>query len=85
MIGTIFALLPVNNVKFAKKFLIYFLNYKMPIFFNPNTRVHCSSENIPYQPVAWRIFSATNKNQLSIQIAKSKQSLVIITDNGEVC
>ena len=32
MIGTIFALLPVNNVKFAKKFLIYFLNYKMPIF-----------------------------------------------------
>ena len=57
----------------------------MPIFFNPNTRVHCSSENIPYQAVAWRIFSATNKNQLSIQIAKSKQSLVIITDNGEVC
>ena len=54
-------------------------------FFNPNKRVRCSSENIPYQPVAWRIFSATNKNQLSIQIPKSKQSLGIITDDGEVC
>ena len=38
---------------------------------------------MPYQPVAWRIFSA--KTELHIQIAKSKKSVGIITDYGEVC
>ena len=53
-------------------------------FFNPNTHIH-SFENLPDQPVAWRIFSATNKKPLSIQIAKPKLSLGTITDDGEVC
>ena len=74
-----------EQCKVCKEVSHIFSELQNTYFFNPNTRVHCSSENIPYQPVAWRIFSATNKNQLSIQIAKSKQSLVIITDNGEVC
>ena len=44
-----------------------------------------SSDNtdIPFQPVLWRVFSA--KTEIYIQIAKSKKSIGIITDYGEVC
>ena len=74
-----------KQCKICKEVSHIFSELQNSYFFNPNTCVRCSSENIPHQPVAWRIFGATNKNQLSIQIEKSKQSLVIITDDGEVC
>ena len=40
-------------------------------------------DEIPYQPVAWRVFSA--KTQIHIEIAKSKENMSLITDHGEVC
>ena len=80
-----FCPLSCEQCKICKEVFHIFSELQDAYSFNPNTRVHCSSENVPFQPVAWRIFSAANKNQLSIQIAKSKQSLGIITDHGEVC
>ena len=51
-------------------------------FFTPNTYMF---EDFPYQPVVLRIFRANkSENSIFIQIAKSKESLGIITDYGEV-
>ena len=49
-------------------------------FFSPRVSVF---DEIPLQPVAWRIFSA--KTEIYIEIAKSKKSAGIITAHGEVC
>ena len=54
----------------------------MLIFLTPKTEaIH--NTDIPFQLVLWRVFSA--KTEINIQIAKSKKSIGIITDYGEVC
>lgn len=49
-------------------------------FFSPRVSVF---DEIPLQPVAWRVFSA--RTEIYIEIAKSKKSAGIITAHGEVC
>ena len=49
-------------------------------FFTPKKST--DENDIPFQPVLWRVFSA---NEVYIEIAKSKKSIGIITDYGEVC
>ena len=73
-----------EQCKICKEVSHIFSELQDAYFFNPNTHIH-SFENLPYKPVAWHIFSATNKKPLSIQIVKSKLSLGTITDDGEVC
>ena len=70
-----------SHCEICKEVTHVFSELKDPHFFTPNATIF---EDLPYQPIAWRIFSV-NKSELYIQIAKSKKSLGIITDHGEVC
>ena len=70
-----------GHCEICKEVTHMFSELKDAHFFTLNATIF---EDLPYQPIAWRIFSA-NKSELYIQIAKSKKSLGIITDHGEVC
>ena len=69
-------------MKFVKRFRTFFSELKDAYFFTPKTEA-IDNTDIPFQPVLWRVFSA--KTEINIQIAKSKKSIDIITDYGEVC
>ena len=70
-----------GHCEICKEVTRMFSELKDAHFFTPNATIF---EDLSYQPIAWRIFSA-NKSELYIQVAKSKKSLDIITDHGEVC
>ena len=70
-----------GHCEICKEVTHMFSELKDAHFFTPNATIF---EDLSYQPIAWRIFSA-NKSELYIQVAKSKKSLDIITDHGEVC
>ena len=70
-----------GHCEICKEVTHMFSELKDAHFFTPNATIF---EDLSYQPIAWRIFSA-NKSELYIQVAKSKKSLDIITDHVEVC
>ena len=70
-----------GHCEICKEVTHMFSELKDAHFFTPNATIF---EDLSYQPIAWHIFSA-NKSELYIQVAKSKKSLDIITDHGEVC
>ena len=71
-----------SRCEICKEVLHVFSELKDAYFFTPKTEAIHNTE-IPFQPVLWRVFSA--KTEIKIQIAKSKKSICIITDYGEVC
>ena len=81
-----FALADVINVVFVKKCLMFFLNCKTVIFFYPKASVANNHDEIPYQPVLWRIFTSTlNKRneRFRIEIAKSIPNTGLVLDYGQ--
>ena len=71
-----------SRCEICKEVSHIFSELKDAYFFTPKTEaIH--NTDIPFQPVLWRVFSA--KTEINIQIAKSKKSIGIITDYGEVC
>ena len=76
----------VNDVKLAKKCLMYLLSYKIAIFFIPNTKVANNYEDKPYQPVMWRVYNRpSNKKEFRIEIAKSIPHIGLVLDYGQTC
>ena len=75
------ALLVKNSLKFL-------FNYKNSFFFQPNTMLRCLSDDKPFQPVMWKVFTRnTDKNnkQFRIEIAKSIPHIGLVTDYGQTC
>ena len=76
----------MNDVKLAKKCLMYLRSYTIAIFFLPNTKVANNDEQKPYQPVMWRVFNRpSNKKSFRIEIAKSIPHIGFIAGNGQAC
>ena len=71
-----------SHCEICKEFSHVFSKLKDAYFFTPKTEAIYKTD-IPFQPVLWRFFSA--KTKIHIQIAKSKKSIGIIIDYGEVC
>ena len=77
-----YALVDVIDVVSVKKCLMFSLNYKTVGFFIQKLLAN-NRDEIPYQPVLWRIFTSTlNKRneKVRIEIAKSVPNTGFVLD-----
>ena len=80
-----YALVDVIDVVSVKKCLMFSLNYKTVGFFIQKLLAN-NHDEIPYQPVLWRIFTSTlNKRneKFRIEIAKSILNTGLVLDYGQ--
>ena len=67
---------------------MFLLNYKIVVFFYPRTYAANSQEEIPYQPILWRIFTSIidkNNKGFRIEIGKSTSNRGLVLNYGKTC
>ena len=67
---------------------LFLLNCKIVIFFYPRTDAANSQEEIPYQPILWRIFTSVidkNNKRFHIEIGKSIPNRGLVLNYGKTC
>ena len=66
---------------------MFLLNYKIVVFFYPRTYAANSQEEIPYQPILWRILtSIIDKNKrFRIETGKLIPNQGLVLNYGKTC
>ena len=67
----------------CKEVSLNFTNLQKSYFFYPNIKLDEAEK--PFQPVKWRIFTATNKTEFRIEIAQSIPHIGLVLKNGQTC
>ena len=85
-IEIVFVLTDVINVISVKQCQMFFAKLQDSYLFYPNSHQANNHEEVPYQPILWRMFSSVidkNNKKFRIEIGKSITNLGLVLNHGK--